>query len=139
MGTEWARILVVEDHADTRRATEKLLKSMGYYVRCAASKNEALSLCGDERFDVLLADLTLPDGSGLDLMTELRERRSTLRGIALTGRGLQSDVEDTRAVGYSAHLLKPVDLSAMVETIERVLVEPGPDDFFSTGISSLSL
>ncbi len=68
---------------------------------------------------MLVSDLGLPDGSGLELMRELRARRP-VRGIALTGFGRREDVADTHAAGFDCHLTKPVELATLVATIESL-------------------
>jgi DNA-binding NtrC family response regulator len=124
MGTEWARILLVEDHDDTRRVTERYLARSGFYVRSAETKAEALALLLDDRFDILLAGLELADGSGLDLMRQVALEHPATRGIALTGWGRPSDIDDAMSAGFSMHLLKPVDLSTIISAIERLLESP---------------
>jgi CheY-like chemotaxis protein len=64
-------------------------------------------------------DLGLPDGSGLDVMRGLLSRGPTL-GIALSGFGAESDVRSTRGTGFQRHLVKPVDLSQLIEAIETL-------------------
>src|SRR4051812_17700019 len=78
-------VVVVEDHADSRRALARLLEMSGYEVRCAGSVHEALEVVASHGCDLLIADLGLPDGSGLDLMRQLRGAYGLTRGIALTG------------------------------------------------------
>ena len=82
------RILLVEDHEPTRTALVQLLARRRYEVAAAASLAEARAAAGEQHFDVLISDIGLPDGSGFDLMAELRERHG-LKGIALTGYGME--------------------------------------------------
>jgi CheY-like chemotaxis protein/anti-sigma regulatory factor (Ser/Thr protein kinase) len=112
-------VLLVEDHADSAEAIELGLASAGYRVVVADSVRSALSHA-DEQFDVVVSDLGLPDGSGLDVMRGLLTRRPIL-GIALSGFGAASDVRSTREAGFQRHLVKPVDLSQLVEAIEGLL------------------
>ncbi|MFP5284955.1 MAG: response regulator, partial [Thermoanaerobaculia bacterium] len=63
-------------------------------------------------------DLGLPDGSGLDLMRELGARHG-LRGIALSGYGMEEDVQRSREAGFETHLTKPVNLETLREAIRR--------------------
>jgi CheY-like chemotaxis protein len=81
-------VLLVEDHNDARRALSTLLDSQGYSVKAAASFQSALEVASRQRFDVLIADVGLPDGNGLDLLEEIRQhspRCSELQS-AVTGR-----------------------------------------------------
>ena len=70
-------------------------------------------------FDLIISDLGLPDGSGLDVMRQLRDRYAG-RAIALTGYGMESDIAASRAAGFAEHLTKPVDLAALDAAIRRV-------------------
>jgi CheY-like chemotaxis protein len=66
--------------------------------------------------DLLISDLGLPDGSGLDLMREL-SRAHGLRGIASSGFGMEADLEQSEAAGLFKHLIKPVDITALKAVI----------------------
>jgi PAS domain S-box-containing protein len=114
-------VLLVEDHADSAEALELGLSSAGYRVIVATSVRSALSH-RDEQFDVVVSDLGLPDGSGLEVMRGLRARWA-VPGIALSGFGAASDVQSSRDAGFQRHLVKPVDLSQLIESIE-LLVKP---------------
>jgi two-component system CheB/CheR fusion protein len=119
------RLLLVEDHADTAEAMAELLQESGHRVTVARNLAEALSLAdaaatGEEGgFDLVVSDLGLPDGSGLDLMRELA-RRHGLRGIALSGYGTEQDVRDSLAAGFERHLVKPVGVRAIEAAIREV-------------------
>ena len=118
------RILLVEDHGDTARIMRRLLKADGHQVESAADVATALKLAGEQAFDLLLSDLGLPDGSGLDLMRALRGAGSALPGIALSGYGQERDIAASRCAGFAAHLTKPVDLPQLGSTIAKVLGDP---------------
>lgn len=113
---EKCRVLLVEDHSDTRLIVVRLLTRQGYEVQSASCYQEALKICAAALPDVLLADLQLPDGSGLDLVRELKSRGS-IRCIALTGYGMPDDLLKTKKAGFDAHLTKPVS----IEKLDAVL------------------
>ncbi len=117
------RILLVEDHADTARIMRILLQSQGHVVETADTVAAALRLADEQAFDLLLSDLGLPDGTGLDLMRALRARSSTLPGIALSGYGQEKDVQQARDAGFTAHLTKPVSLPRLEAAIARIAGE----------------
>jgi signal transduction histidine kinase len=114
------RILLVEDHDPTRLALSRLLARRNYEVFAAASVAEARALAAANKFDLLISDIGLPDGSGYTLMTEFRELYH-LKGIALTGYGMENDIANSRAAGFSAHLTKPVH----VQALENALASAG--------------
>jgi len=114
------RILLVEDHPDTARLMARLLSQHGYSVRTAGTVAAALHLAGSEEFDLVISDIGLPDGSGLDVMNEVRKTKP-IRGIALTGFGAETDVERSKQAGFAAHVTKPIDLNQLRMEIERVM------------------
>jgi hypothetical protein len=113
------RILLVEDHDDTRRTLARLIERWGHSVQTAASVSEALQLATDERLDLLVSDLGLPDGHGNDLMRELR-KTSTIRGVAVSGFGTEDDVARSLAAGFEVHLAKPVGAQRLKAVIARL-------------------
>jgi two-component system CheB/CheR fusion protein len=119
------RILLVEDHGDTARVMRRLLCAQGHQVHNAADVAMALKLVDEHPFDLLLSDLGLPDGSGLDLMRTLRQRGQTLPGIALSGYGQEQDIQQSHDAGFAAHLVKPVDLPRLKEAIARAVGQGG--------------
>lgn len=110
-------VLIVEDDANSLSAMARLLEQGGYQVRRAATYHQAIELA--RGCDVLLADIGLPDGSGLDLVRELAAAHG-LRGIAVSGFGESADVERATRAGFSAYLVKPVMLPDVLAAIERV-------------------
>ena len=82
------------------------------HVETAGDVATALELAGRHPFDLLISDLGLPDGSGHDLMRELRSRGHTFPGIALSGYGQEEDILRSREAGFAAHLTKPVSRNA---------------------------
>jgi PAS domain S-box-containing protein len=114
------RILLVEDHADTAEAMADLLGLSGHQVTIAGSVTEGLSTVrGGGVFDLVISDLGLPDGSGLDLMRELSARHG-LRGIALSGYGMEEDVRQSLEAGFERHLTKPVSLPQLQATLREI-------------------
>lgn len=107
------RVLLVEDHEDTNRALTNLLRRRGYYVQPAESVRSALHLAAKEQFDVLISDIGLPDGSGVELMQTLQSGRPRLLGIALSGFAMEEDIRRSYEAGFSHHLVKPVDVKQL--------------------------
>ena len=112
------RILLVEDHEDTNRSLTNLLRRRGYHVQSALNFQSALDLSAKEPFDVLISDLALPDGSGIDLMQKLNSERPVF-GIALTGFGMEKDIRKSHEAGFQHHLVKPIDLNKLDSLIQQ--------------------
>ena len=120
-GRPRARILIVEDNLDTAEALALALGAIGYQVNHAPSM--ALALQADlTAIDLVLSDLRLADGDGRNLLLQLRAR-GPVTAIALSGYGADDDLETTKAAGFFAPLIKPVDLEVLTATIERALAE----------------
>jgi signal transduction histidine kinase len=113
------RVLLVDDHIDTARAMGRLLQRWGCVVQTADTVASALQAAAAVRPDVLVSDIGLPDGSGLDLIRQLLTRHP-VRGIAVSGFGMEEDVDRSRAAGFIEHLVKPVDLKRLEQTLRRV-------------------
>jgi len=112
------RVLLVEDHEDTNRSLTRLLQLRGYHVQSARDVRSALALTESAEFDVLISDLGLPDGSGIDLMHAIQTDRPLL-GIALTGYGMEEDIRKSRDAGFKHHLVKPIDVNMLDSLLQE--------------------
>jgi CheY-like chemotaxis protein len=110
------RILVVDDHGDTLRSMKLLLRRLGYEVLAAENMTDALRIADEEEFDILLSDIGLPDGSGLELLRRIRQVRN-VPALALSGFGMDEDLERSRDAGFSDHLTKPVSIDRLQAAI----------------------
>lgn len=119
---ESRRILLVEDHADTLRAARALLAELACEVVSARTVREALAAAQAQPFDLVLSDLGLPDGNGLELMAHLRDRYG-LSGIAVTGYGMEEDLRRSREAGFIDHLVKPITFARLESAIDRFFDE----------------
>jgi CheY-like chemotaxis protein len=117
-------VLVVEDHLDTLRSMKLLLTRLGYRVLSAENMTDALRVAEDEAFDILLSDIALPDGSGLELIKRIRQTRN-VRALALSGFGMEEDVERSREAGFADHLTKPVSIDRLQSAISDLEAQPG--------------
>lgn len=118
-------ILVVEDHADSRQATSRLLQLSGFEVYAADGCEAALRLAAERRIDLLLCDVGLWDGDGCELFKQLRAMYR-LDGIAYTGHGTPADVQRSLGAGFASHLIKPVTFDRLLAEIRAVLARRSP-------------
>ena len=118
------RVLVVDDHFDTCTGMKMMLERRGYRVTLAHTADQAVERTRHEEFDLVISDIGLPDRSGYELMRELSTTKG-LRGIALSGFGMENDISRARAAGFSEHLTKPINFDRLEESI-RNLLEPEP-------------
>ena len=119
MSPEGKRILVVDDNEDAREMLADLLRDLGHEVVVADDGPSALHRLDGFSAEVAILDLGLPVMDGFELERRVRERQSSTRPrlIALTGYGRERDFAQSRAVGFDAHLVKPVDMSALIAAI----------------------
>ncbi|PYL81471.1 MAG: hypothetical protein DMF21_05300 [Verrucomicrobia bacterium] len=114
------RILLVDDHQDTCAALEKLLVRRGHLVAATHNVRSAMEAAVRNRFDLLISDIALPDGSGMELMMQLHAI-SKMPGIAISGFGNYGDIEKSLKAGFSEHLIKPVKLEKLEAAMERAI------------------
>jgi signal transduction histidine kinase/ActR/RegA family two-component response regulator len=114
------RILLVDDHQDTCTALEKLLVRRGYLVAATHSIRSAMETAVRNQFDLLISDIALPDGNGMELLMQLHAI-SKIPGIAISGFGNNGDIEKSLQAGFAEHLIKPVKLDALEAAIERAI------------------
>jgi len=119
------RVLLVEDHSDTARAMWRLLRAQGFAVDCATTCTEAIQAIGASRYDLLVSDIGLPDGTGFDLMRHARaaKGRGGIAGIALSGFGLEHNIRRSKQAGFAVHFTKPLNIQQLIESIERLTCE----------------
>jgi DNA-binding response OmpR family regulator len=109
------RILLVENHEDTLSYLTRYLEQKGHQVHPARDIATALDLALSLNFDILISDITLPDGDGWRLLHQMDPKPF---GIAMSGFGSHSDKEKSQASGYRHHLTKPFlpdDLDPLLE------------------------
>jgi len=113
-------VLIVEDDPDTGTALRLLLDEAGFDARAAQSVSSALEAFRDRPADVLVTDVGLPDGSGLDLLAALKPLQPRLAAIVLSGFGMERDVERSRALGFVEHFAKPLNPTRLIAALDAV-------------------
>lgn len=123
-----AHLLLVEDHDDTAAVMIRLLNRAGYVVTHARTVEKALLEVQGAMFSngafgpvrLVVSDLELPDRSGHEMMLELNAQFG-LPGIALSGFGMDDDVQRALASGFSHHMTKPVDFPLLLGKLDLIL------------------
>jgi signal transduction histidine kinase/ligand-binding sensor domain-containing protein/DNA-binding NarL/FixJ family response regulator len=116
------KILLVEDNADALRYLGVVLKRQGHQVTPASSLTLAREAARTSEFDLLVSDIELSDGTGLELIRELKPHG--IIGIALSGYGSAEDVKSSLAAGFAMHLVKPVLAQVLDDAICRLANSP---------------
>jgi len=123
MGDESPALLVVDDDEDSCLMLEVALEDRGFSVRSARSCREAIDALQHERFDAMICDLTLGDGTAHDVLSAPGVRRPRV-AVVLSGFDGDDDRDRSRAAGYDAHLVKPTRIDVLVDEITRGLHRP---------------
>ena len=110
-------ILLIEDHVDTAEVMAQLISSLGHEVTVVGLVADALAATQSATFDLIVSDVGLPDGTGLDFIKAFREH-SDVRAVALTGFGTDEDVRRCLSAGFTSHLTKPVNFGQLEQLIE---------------------
>jgi CheY-like chemotaxis protein len=118
------RLLVVEDHEPTLTVLARMLSRDGHQVSVAGSVTAAQALASCQTFDGVISDIGLPDGTGIELMNVLREKYG-LRGIALTGYGMEEDMRQAHEAGFLVHLTKPVEFAQLRRALGELRPQEG--------------
>jgi PAS domain S-box-containing protein len=113
-------ILLVDDNPDSLLALSMSLSLLGYEVRPASSLRTALAAAEDAGYDLIVSDLELGDGTGLDLLRSIGPRRS-VPAIVLTGYGSEEDRKMCLEAGFETHLTKPVETRQLSEAIRKII------------------
>jgi PAS domain S-box-containing protein len=113
------KILLVEDHYETACALVRLLKNRGYAVETADTVASASAAMKNGKFDLLISDIGLPDGTGFELIEEVR-RSSNTPALALSGFGMEEDVAKCMSAGFEGHLTKPVNFQKLEAAIWKL-------------------
>ncbi len=113
------RLLVVEDHEPTMLVLTRLLRRAGHHVIGAGLLSDAREAAATNSFDAVISDLGLPDGTGIELMKELRGLYG-LRGVMLSGYGMEEDLRRSREAGFIAHLVKPIDVKELRRALRQL-------------------
>lgn len=121
------RVLLVEDHEDTRHIFQRLIERAGHRVTAASSVAQARETLAQGTFDLLLTDLGLSDGSGLEVIAALRER-SDIPAVAMSGYGMKADLARTQAAGFAEHLVKPISAETLRALLIRFAAPCAPAD-----------
>jgi PAS domain S-box-containing protein len=113
------RILLVEDHGDTRQTLSRLLSHFGHQISIADNRQSALEIVQSQKFDVVLSDIGLPDGTGYEVIAQAK-RNQPIKAVAITGFGTNEDVRRGKEAGFDFHLVKPIDFHELRTVLDQV-------------------
>jgi DNA-binding response OmpR family regulator len=115
------RILVVDDHADTRELLVLLLTAGHYIVKTASTIDEATKLAEAEKFSLLIFDAWLPDGDGVELCRNIRQFDQTTPIVFCSGLAYEKDKQHALDAGAQVYLVKPIDPFKLVKSVDDLI------------------
>ncbi len=129
-------VLIIDDETDIRGLLSMTLQRMGYNTSCAEDLTHAFELLSDKSFDLCLTDLKLPDGSGIDIVKHIQQRKSPMPVIVITAHGSKDVAVEAMKHGAFDFINKPVDLNNLRSLINNALLV---NDNVSTQASIIDL
>ena len=120
-------VLLVEDNEYTSSAMAEVLEVLGHKVSVATTVAEALAFAKNDPFDLLVSDIGLPDGSGLDIARAWQGLQPGRPSVAITGYGMDEDIRRCREAGFDDHLTKPVNFARLEALIYTLAKKPADE------------
>lgn len=116
-------VMLVDDDSELRRSLRRMLEADGHSVLEAGSQHEARAKCCESAIDVVVLDLGLPDGSGLETLSQLHTAQPAVAVIILTGSADSRNVSEALRLGASSYLRKPVDALTFTAQVQFALAQ----------------
>ena len=113
------QVLIVEDNPDSRETLKRYLTGRNYDVAAAGDLRTGIECLNKDRFDAIISDIALPDGTGYTLLNEARRRGIRALGIAMSGYPYPSNVNEAGVTGFDYHLTKPVNCDDLLSLLEK--------------------
>ena len=119
------QVLIVEDNPDSRETLKRYLTRRDYDVAAAGDLRTGIDFLSKERFDAIISDIALPDGTGYTLLSEARRRGIRALSIAMSGYPYPSNVSEPGVTGFDYHLTKPLDCDDLCSLLKQSLASAG--------------
>jgi two-component system phosphate regulon response regulator OmpR len=116
-------IMIADDIAEIQSLVAQWLRTRGHHVACVSTGDAAIKLLDREHFDLVIADVLMPEGDGLDVIRELKQKQGAPRILAISGGGKYMQANDcvkmAEGLGADAAILKPFDETQLLSGIDR--------------------
>ena len=121
-------VLIVEDEADAAELFAEMMRVSGFRVRKTSSSAPALSMMTEEKPDLVLLDIMMPEISGLDILRQMRQdpALTDIPVVVVSAKSLPADIRHGMEAGASTYLTKPVGFLELKEAVERALDRQSP-------------
>jgi CheY-like chemotaxis protein len=114
------KILIIDDDVDTLRLVGLMLQRQGYEISAAANGTQGLAKALEERPDLILLDVMMPDMDGYEVARNIRAQSEKPVLIAMTGYGQPEDRRKSKEAGFDYHLTKPVDPARLQDLLAKI-------------------
>jgi len=122
-------ILYIEDHPDNMTLVKRIFRPDGYTLIEAGSGLQGVSIAEEQDIDLILLDINLPDIDGFEVARRLRTSRKTDLAqtpiVAVTANAMKGDANKVLAAGCDEYLSKPINIQALMDTVENLLTKRG--------------
>ncbi len=133
-------VLLAEDHPDNRRLVARILENFGLHVIVAENGMEAFKLALEHQPDLILMDIQMPELDGLTAREYIHKVMPETPIVALTANAMKHEVAEYLAVGFAAHLNKPIERTLLRDVVSQYIsAQPAADDFDFPDLSDLSV
>jgi CheY-like chemotaxis protein len=121
-------VLIVEDEADAAELFAEMMRVSGFRVRKTSSSAPALTMMTEEKPDIVLLDIMMPEISGLDILRQMRQdpALANIPVVVVSAKSMPADIRDGMEAGASTYLTKPVGFLELKEAVERALGSQSP-------------
>jgi NADH-quinone oxidoreductase subunit E/NADP-reducing hydrogenase subunit HndA len=112
-------VLVVDDEQIVLRSCERILGAEGYFVQTASSARSALEMMAENSYDLLIADIRMPEMDGLELIRQVRGKRPDLNIMIMTGHPTQENIKEALSLRIVDYLTKPISPAVLSEAVKK--------------------
>lgn len=130
------KILLVDDEETIRELFKEYLSEEGFHVKVASSGKEAIEIVKEEKFDLFLVDLVMPEMDGLELLQEFQTLKIDVPAVLLTAYGVELDEPKKRSLNITGLIAKGIPMSEVSENIKSQISRGGGDGERSKDTSS---
>ena len=116
-------VLIVEDEEDAAELFAEMMRVSGFKVLTTSKSKPAISMMSENKPDLVLLDVMMPEVSGLDILREMRQdaNLSDVPVILVTAKSMPADIKNGMEAGASTYLTKPVGFQELKDAVERTL------------------
>ncbi|HUI90070.1 MAG TPA: response regulator [Anaerolineales bacterium] len=121
MAGDQKTVMIIEDEPDAAELFAEMMRVSGFHVIKSSSSVSAMNLIDQQKPDVIILDIMMPEVSGLDILRDMRGNAdlSQIPVVVVSAKGTPSDVREGLASGASVYLTKPVGFAELINAVER--------------------